>query len=183
MSEETVVRLCAPTLAGLKTATLFAAAYQSPVEVRRQVRCLNRVLVPKGLRAVPLMYGKRRVQIYVYRPDNLRRDLQNAQAKSILRELGYAGMEPAECICRLRHRLRDSEEYPHEIGLFLGYPPEDVRGFIEHRAADCKCVGCWKVYGDAETARKTFRQYKKCTEVYCKEWRKGASLQQLIVAG
>ena len=63
MSEETVVRLCAPTLAGLKTATLFAAAYQSPVEVRRQVRCLNRVLVPKGLRAVPLMYGKRRVQI------------------------------------------------------------------------------------------------------------------------
>lgn len=92
-------------------------------------------------------------------------------------------MEPAECICRLRHRLRDSEEYPHEIGLFLGYPPEDVRGFIEHRAADCKCVGCWKVYGDAETARKTFRQYKKCTEVYCKEWRKGASLQQLIVAG
>lgn len=182
MSEETVVRLCAPTLAGLKTATLFAAAYQSPVEVRRQVRCLNRVLVPKGLRAVPLMYGKRRVQIYVYRPDNLRRDLQNAQAQSILRELGYAGMEPAECICRLRHQLRDSEEYPHEIGLFLGYPLGDVEGFIRNRGQNCKCAGCWKVYCNELEAQKRFARIQKCRKVYARLWAQGRSVWQLTVA-
>ena len=68
------------------------------------------------------------------------------------------------------------------MGLLLGYPPEDVQGFIEHRAQDCKCVGCWKVYGDEEKARSLFAQYKKCTEIYCALWQSGSKLEQLAVA-
>ena len=90
MSEETLVQLCAPTLAGLKTGNLFAAEYHSPQEVRDQVRRLNRVLVPRGLRAMPMRYGKARALIYVYRPDRLQKDLMDEQAKSLLREQGYA---------------------------------------------------------------------------------------------
>ena len=56
-------------------------------------------------------------------------------------------------------RLQRFEAFPHEIGLFLSYPPEDVRGFIEHKGHESKCDGCWKVYGDAERAKKTFRTY------------------------
>lgn len=183
MSEETLVRLCAPTLAGLKTANLFAAEYQSPEQIRQEVRRLNRVLVPRGLKAMPLRYGKTRALIYVYRPTRLYRDLKNPEARRLLAERGYDTCRPGSYIRRLCLRLRENGDFPHEIGLFLGYPPEDVRGFIENGAADCKCVGCWKVYGDQESAEKTFRQYKKCTEVYCKKWRNGASFQQLIVAG
>lgn len=47
----------------------------------------------------------------------------------------------------------ESGEFPHEVGLFLSYPPEDVKGFIDHRANDFKCAGLWKVYGDEEKAR------------------------------
>ena len=181
MSEETVVRLCAPTLAGMKTASLFAQEYASRQQVQGEVRQLNRVLVPRGLRAMPMRYGKARALIYVYRPDRLQKDLMDEQAKSLLREQGYDGLAPAGCLSRLRQRLTQAPEFPHEIGLFLGYPPEDVRGFMEHRP--CKCVGCWKVYGDPAAAEKVFRQYKKCTETYCNRWRKGATLSQLIVAG
>ena len=183
MSEETLVQFCAPTLAGLKTGNLFGAEYQSPQEVRQQVRRLNRILVPRGLRAIPLCYGRSRAQIYVYRPSYLTRDLQNREARQLLKELGYRQENPNGCLKELVRRLQPGGDFPHEIGLFLGYPPEDVRGFMEHGAADCKCVGCWKVYGDEEAARKTFRRYKKCTEVYCKKWRCGATFQQLIVAG
>ena len=35
----------------------------------------------------------------------------------------------------------ESGELPHEVGLFLSYPPEDVKGFIDHRANDFKCAG------------------------------------------
>ena len=35
----------------------------------------------------------------------------------------------------------ESGEFPHEVGLFLGYPPEDVKGFIDHRANNFKCAG------------------------------------------
>lgn len=53
-----------------------------------------------------------------------------------------------------------TKDFPHEIGLFLGYPLEDVQGFIENRAEGYKCVGCWKVYGDEEYAKQEFRAIK-----------------------
>ena len=40
---------------------------------------------------------------------------------------------------------RESGEFPHEVGLFLSYPPEDVKGFIDHRANNFKCAGLWTV--------------------------------------
>ena len=79
-------------------------------------------------------------------------------------------------------RICECDEFPHEIGLFLGYPPEDVRGFIEEGAAKCKCTGCWKVYGDVERAQKLFAAYKKCTAVYQKQHAQGKSIEQLTVA-
>ena len=73
-------------------------------------------------------------------------------------------------------------EFPHEVGLFLSYPPEDVKGFIDHRACGFKCAGLWKVYGDEEKARTLFAKYRKCTEIYCALWQSGSRLEQLAVA-
>ena len=84
---------------------------------------------------------------------------------------------------QLIKRMCADEEFPHEIGLFLGYPPEDVRGFIENGAENCKCVGCWKVYGNVEAAKKTFAKYKKCTDVYSRQQANGKSVERLTVAG
>ena len=75
-----------------------------------------------------------------------------------------------------------SGEFPHEVGLFLSYPPEDVKGFIDHRANNFKCAGLWKVYGDEEKARLLFAKYRKCTEIYCALWQSGSKLEQLAVA-
>ena len=68
------------------------------------------------------------------------------------------------------------------MGLFLSYPPEDVKGFIDHRASGFKCAGLWKVYGDEEKARSLFWKYRKCTEIYCTLWQSGSKLEQLAVA-
>ena len=88
-----------------------------------------------------------------------------------------------EALETLKKRLSESGEFPHEIGLFLGYPPEDVEGFIENRGKNCKCVGCWKVYGDPEQAVRQFARFKKCREVYLRLYRDGKkSLDQLTVA-
>ena len=48
-------------------------------------------------------------------------------------------------------RLQSSLEFPHEIGIFLGYPPADVDGFM-HRKEDCRISGLWKVYDDIREA-------------------------------
>ena len=51
-------------------------------------------------------------------------------------------------MAQLIRRFRESGEFPHEVGLLLRYPPEDGKGFIDHRANGFKCAGLWKVYGD-----------------------------------
>ena len=182
MSEELMVRHCAPTLAGLKAGSLFSCDAPCPQELKCQIRALNRKLVPKGLRVLPLRVRSGRALIYVYRPSGLQRSLDDAQARQLLQDYGYSPANAEGCLLRLAQRLRNAEEFPHEIGLFLGYPPKDVRGFIEHRDCDLKCIGCWKVYGDKEKAQKTFRQFRKCSRIYRQKWEEGTPIERLTVA-
>ena len=183
MSEELIIRHCSPTLAGMKTASLFTCAYNSEHELLTNIRRLNRRLSNKGLRIVPLRRNGRRALIYVYRPSKLRADMSDAAVSELLQRFGYAPMKPECCIAKLADRIRDCEEFPHEIGLFLGYPPEDVRGFIENGAEGAKLTGDWKVYGDVANASKLFAKYKKCTKVYIDQWSKGRPVERLAVAG
>lgn len=68
--------------------------------------------------------------------------------------------EPITVHLQIDPKLQSAPDFPHEIGLFLGYPAEDVKGFIENKAACSKCSGCWKVYGDEQAARILFKNIK-----------------------
>lgn len=182
MSEELLVRHCSPTLAGMKTGNIFSCSYSELSELREFIRNLNLRLVKKGLRVVPIRATEGRALIYVYRPKHLERDLKNDTAVQLLNQCDYNIASADKCVNCLICRLKEKCEFPHEIGLFLGYPPEDVCGFIENRAEDFKCVGTWKVYGDAESAQKTFARYKKCTDVYCAKFAEGRPLDKLAVS-
>ena len=183
MSDDYLIRHCAPTLAGIKTGSLFTCPYTCQKELYRSVRQMNKRLIPKGLRILPLRCSENKALIYVYRPKKLSSDIADTAAEQILRQYGYDTAKCEKCIVRLVQRLRSQKDFPHEIGLFLGYPPDDVCGFIENKACNCKCVGCWKVYGDEEAAKKRFAQYKKCTHIYCDQWAKGNDIERLTVAG
>ena len=101
----------------------------------------------------------------------------------MLLKYGYVPENPNGCVVHLIHRLRSEGEFPHEIGLFLSYPPEDVLGFICNRACNHKCVGCWKVYGDEQAAKNIFEKYEVCSKIYSRQWQQGKSIEQLTVAG
>ena len=182
MSEQMLIQHCSPTLAGIKTGNLFSCAYDDAEEIKQCVRGLNKKLAKKGVRILPLRYKAKRALIYVYRPSLLGRDLCSNFACDILYRMGYSCQSPEICIVELIRRLRYCDDFPHEIGLFLGYPPEDVNGFIENKADNFKCVGCWKVYGDEQNALSLFEKYRKCTDAYCKQWAKGESIERLTAA-
>ena len=130
MLEKYLIEHCAPTLASLKTASLFS--YHAAQDPEDDVKHLNRI---------------------------------------------FRG-----AIERLRMRLASGDGFPHEIGLFLGYPVEDVLGFIENAGQNCKCCGCWKVYCNECEAVRTFARYKKCRDIYKRLWQEGRSVLQLTVA-
>ena len=77
--------------------------------------------------------------------------------------------------------MRHCDGFPHEIGLFLGYPPADVDGFI-HRHDECRLVGAWKVYSDVDRARLTFDRFKRCTRICLDRWQRGVPLERFTVA-
>lgn len=180
MSEELLIRHCAPTLASIKTGSLFPCPCQDREAVNAFARALNRRLARKGLRVLPLRARRGHFLLYVYRPSRLEADLHRPEARTLLAACGYPEQDARRDLQTLIGRFAQSEEFPHEIGLFLSYPPEDVRGFMYHRE-QAKYTGCWKVYGDVESARCTFDRYKKCSELYQRLWDKGYDIEQLAV--
>ena len=118
----------------------------------------------------------------LHRPQAPCRDLGDDLACRLLRQAGYPCGSCGQCVARLVQRLRTEEDFPHEVGLFLSYPPEDVQGFIDHRAMDFKCAGLWKVYGDQQRAQALFDRFRRCTPRYCALWQTGLRLEQLAVA-
>lgn len=181
MSSEQLVRNCAPTLAGIKTGSLYTLYISSEEDYRHDIAVLNRFMNRKGLRIVPLKVCETYVLIYLYRPSMLRRDLEDPLALKILSERGYSLKGPDRSVADLIKKMREGGQFPHEIGLFLGYPPSDVLGFIRSPNSGYIDVGCWKVYSNAESARAAFRRYRRCTEEYGRMYKSGRTLEQLIV--
>ncbi len=183
MSEEQVVLHCAPTLKGIKPGNLFSAPIQSEAEMNLQVRILNRLLGPKGVRVVPMQHSANRALIYVYRPSQLEKYFHSEDVAKLLKRFGYSSESTGNCVAQLRRRMKTPfhgrDSFPHEVGLFLGYPAEDVNGFIEHRAKGFKMVGTWKVYGDSDAAERRFRAFKQCTNYCVSRYEQGVPIDQI----
>ena len=89
MSEEMLIRCCAPTLAAIKTGSLFNCAFESQWEMTESLRAVNRCLLRKGVTALPLRYREGKALIYLCRIDMLEAGLRDPLAEAILREKGY----------------------------------------------------------------------------------------------
>ncbi|HCK88239.1 MAG TPA: DUF3793 domain-containing protein [Erysipelotrichaceae bacterium] len=181
MSDAELIEYCSPTLAGLKTGSLFSTKAADWPALRKQLFEANRRLVKKGIRVIPLQFRNGRCLIYVFRPADLLEDLKQESVRSTLSQMGYQTSGTAECLRHLMERLRAQKEFPHEIGFFLGYPAEDVLGFMHDPDTGCVHHGLWKVYGDAEKAEAKFRQYDACLRIYRKRLALGIDLRDLAV--
>ena len=181
MSDRLLIYHCSPTLAGLKTGSMFSCMCDSLAEAEQAIAEWNRILEPKGLRTIILRFRNSRALIYVYRYSHLMTDLMQPGVSEFLKECGYENMKVEYMIQRLSDRIGNSEKFPHEIGLFLGYPLEDVKSFIANCGRNSCMTGYWKVYNNLDEARKTFMRYTKCTNVYTQKMKEGTSLDRLTV--
>lgn len=180
--ERKIIKHCAPTLAGLKTANMFTYSFAFMEELTDQLDRINETLNKKGVFAEIIKIRENRALIYVYRKERLRKDLQKEGIWELIRGYGYTDCEVSNCLEHLRHRLAAYECFPHEIGVFLDYPLVDVLGFIEHGGKNCKHCGIWKIYGNECETIQLFARFKKCTHVYMKVFARGRTLTQLTVA-
>ena len=182
MSEKLLVTHCSPTLAGLKTGNLFSCSC-SRNQLNTITAMWNSMLNPKGVYIKVMRFRNGTALIYVYRRQKLINDIRCRHVSCFLEKAGYDCRDLDKMLERLSHRLCKYEDFPHEIGVFLGYPFEDVKGFIENKGRNYKHAGIWKVYSDESSAIRLFSKYKKCTEVYCQRLQEGTCLLRLTVEG
>lgn len=183
--ETALVEQCAPTLRGIKPASLFRYQPEENEDMAAALRYCALVLREQGI-TVRLLKVCRRTGaclVYLYWETWLCRILAEPATRSFLRAVGYGGEESCNQMLRkLSRRLCLEAEYPHEIGVFLGYPLEDVQGFIRHRGRNYTCSGLWKAYGDPVAARRRFDAYRRCTAECVERWKHGSSLAELMAA-
>lgn len=178
--DQLLARHCAPVLAGIKVANLFSADRALCGQALAYNACCN----PRGVYFTQLCGCGGRGLVLVYRRAWLAARLREPAVAGCLRAFGYPVEKGlAEQLAHLRARVQAAQDgFPHEVGAFLGYPLEDVVGFIRNRGRGCKLCGCWKVYGDVRRARRIFARYAACRARFCRRVAAGEPLAALVAA-
>ena len=169
----------APTLLGVKCANLISFD-RNECTMSEYLDEFADKLSDCGLCAKHLCKCRERSLVYIYNEKMLNAWLTMPQVQRFLSEYGYScDLSVEQKICRLSSRM-SCGNFPHEIGAFLGYPVEDIRGFISNSGKNCLLCGYWKVYENAEKARETFDKYDRCRDILFDKLKSGLDLFQAI---
>ena len=144
MLEELLAYHCAPAFAGIKPANIVSCSKAKYGSLHRDIETLNRQLNPKDIFIRILCECERRALVMVYRKSILTSHLQTECNKTFLSRYGYPQDGTLSDYLEILSKRLDCESFPHEIGVFLGYPLYDIDCFRQHRDEGCLLVGEWK---------------------------------------
>lgn len=181
MLEKQLILYCSPTLAGLKSASLFSTIFTDDIQMVQAEKEFERKFSRKGLSLKWLGMKRGRTLVYVYRKRKLFCELNSKDVQVFLKEHGYNTSDIEDCLERLKMQINRDDDFPHEIGLFLGYPLEDVKGFIENRGQNYCFSGYWKIYANEDDTKRLFEKYSHCTNIYSSLFEKGRQIEKLAV--
>lgn len=174
---------CSPTLAGIKPASLVGCDRMQFPDLPQQLGAYQAAFARRGIRFEILCACRGRFLVLVYHRAQLEQRLTEARVQRVLAKFGYpAGAPLTTLLDGLRRRIAAQAEFPHEIGLFLGYPIEDVIGFIRYEGRGCKLCGYWKVYGDAQVASRLFDRFSRVCHAVKTRVEQGETLLQVFAA-
>lgn len=149
---------CAPVISGIKISNLLTIPAKS-------LRELSVVLKKTELSFRILYPGRERLVILIYREAKLREYLAREEVMAFIYKCGYETSDISKIfpvfVKRYMRYMELKQDFPHELGLFLGYPIEDVEGFIRENGKNYLYSGYWKVYKDAELKIRLFKNYEK----------------------
>lgn len=108
---------------------------------------------------IELRESNKSLIILIYDKNLLEKSIKDKANQEFLLTIGYKNnLEVIEALETLKSRY---QEYncPHELGVFLGYPIEDVKDFMNCASKKCLTCGYWKVYNSEQKAKKVFQLF------------------------
>lgn len=174
-----IVLQAAPFLKGLKASALIIV----PDHLLKETSYLLQML---SVSQFCLYHNKRKTVLFLYHEEMLQELLNKQEHIDFLRRYGYGCRNKEKQLGRLAGRMSayysGKAAFPHEIGIFLGYPLKDIEGFIDNHGKNCLFSGYWKVYHNAEQTRALFDAYDKARERAVQQLLCGMSLQEIAAA-
>lgn len=168
---------CAPLIAGLKISNLFQISIEDYIQVLKILKNSNIMIYPLGVKG-------NTIALLLYRKRSLEGYLDQEKVKELLEEFGYSCTSLKEILVTFRRHyqeyLQKKRPFPHEIGFLLGYPPEDVEGFIRNNGQKFLCVGEWKVYENSKAKQKLFQKYDYTRENMIQLLSCGIRMDQIV---
>ena len=173
----------APTLEGIKPGSLISFNKQRIKNCHMILRQYKACLECKGIDFFILSETDNWLLLLIYRKTALREIIKDREIQEFLNFYGYINFKRLNQYLRhLKIRMSLQKGFPHEIGVFLGYPLEDVKGFIENSGRHFKMSGLWKVYSDTKRVEEIFAKYAECSSRFCSCLLEGKSIEELVKA-
>lgn len=149
----------------------------------RELARISMKLHNTNISLIILCTCKKRHLVMVYRAKELEEHLRSKEVSDYLREFGYRRDDFISNLIRLHQRMNGfynkMKEFPHEVGVFLGYPICDIKGFLENKGERYLHSGYWKIYGNLEETRKKFLSYDEAREIAIDEFLSGRELESI----
>jgi uncharacterized protein DUF3793 len=122
----------------------------------------NGLLAESGLSARELADRRDSLLLLIYRPSSVTSLLRKPDARAVLRKAGYGDhTKPEPFLDELAARI-GSGQFPHEVGVLLGYPLKDVAAFMGLVSLPFTCQGPWKIYGDPRKSLCLAETFRTC---------------------
>lgn len=149
----------------------------------RELAGISMKLHNTNISLIILCTCKKRHLVMVYRAKELEEYLRNKEVSDYLREFGYRRDDFIPNLIRLHQRMNGfynkMKEFPHEVGVFLGYPICDIKGFLENKGEKYLHSGYWKIYGNLDETMKKFLSYDEAREIAIDEFLSGRQLENI----
>lgn len=124
----------------------------------------NEYLKKLGLNYIKLRESDKTLIVLIYDEKLLRKVINNSDNRKFLSSIGYENYFSIKEVLEKFKERYSIYNCPHELGLFLGYPLEDVKDFMECTEKECLACGYWKVYNKHSKAKVIFNIFDKVKE-------------------
>lgn len=177
-SVETQIALqCAPLISGLKMSNLLIVSAEDETLVRM-------ILRKSGISFYRLLKSGEKVTFLLFRREWLEAYLQQKEVRAVFVAESYQDYILGNVFRTFQERykryMNGGDCFPHEMGLLLGYPVEDVQGFMENEGKNFLYSGYWKVYADVQEKIKLFQKFETAKETVIQLLSYGVGIRDII---
>ena len=177
--ETQMILQCAPLIAGLKASNLL-------IVNSKNVDKVAQIITETAISYVILWETKEKTTLLLYKDESLNTYFSNQCVQQLLKSYGYENAELNTLLHIFRQHYAEymagQKPFPHEIGLFLGYPVEDVEGFIKYEGKHSLYAGYWKVYADLASKLKLFEEFESAKGTMIRLLSYGVGIRNIIVS-